>query len=72
VGAFHRLVDAGHSIVVVEHDLDVARSADWIIDWARRAAMTGRIVGQGPPEEIARLDRPPGKRCERARSGLQP
>jgi excinuclease ABC subunit A len=62
VGVFHHLVDAGHSIVVVEHDLDVARSADWIIDLGPEGGEEGgRIVGQGPPEEIAKLDSPTGQ-----------
>jgi excinuclease ABC subunit A len=62
VGAFHQLVDAGNSVVVVEHDMDVARSADWIIDLGPEGGDEGgQIVGQGPPEEIARLDTPTGR-----------
>jgi len=62
VGAFHQLVDTGSSVVVVEHDMDVARSADWIIDLGPEGGDEGgRVVGQGPPEEIARLDTPTGR-----------
>jgi excinuclease ABC subunit A len=61
VTALHQLIDAGHSVVVVEHDMDVARSADWIIDLGPEGGEKGgRIVGQGPPEQIAQLDTPTG------------
>jgi excinuclease ABC subunit A len=62
VGAVHRLVEAGHSVVVVEHDMEVARAADWIIDLGPEAGEAGgRVVGEGPPEAIARLDTPTGR-----------
>ena len=62
VAAMHRLVDAGHSVVVVEHDTEVARAADWILDLGPEAGDEGgRVVGQGPPEEVARLDTPTGR-----------
>ena len=48
VGALHRLVDAGHSVVVVEHDTEVARAADWILDLGPEAGDEGgRVVGEG-------------------------
>jgi excinuclease ABC subunit A len=62
VAALHRLVDAGHSVVVVEHDREVARAADWIVDLGPEAGEEGgRVVGEGPPEAIARLDTPTGR-----------
>jgi excinuclease ABC subunit A len=62
VGALHRLVDAGHSVVVVEHNMDVARAADWVLDLGPEAgAEGGRIVGEGPPEAVARLATPTGR-----------
>jgi excinuclease ABC subunit A len=62
VAALHRLVDAGHSVVVVEHDREVARAADWIIDLGPEAGEEGgRVVGEGPPEAIARLETPTGR-----------
>jgi excinuclease ABC subunit A len=49
-----RLVDAGHTVVVIEHHLDVIKRADWVIDLGPGAgAMGGRIVAAGTPEEIA-------------------
>ena len=51
---FQRLVDAGHSVVVIEHNLEVIKSADWIIDLGPDAGdQGGRVVAAGTPEEIA-------------------
>ena len=51
---FQRLVDAGHSVLVIEHNLDVMKSADWIIDLGPDAGdQGGQIVAVGTPEEIA-------------------
>jgi excinuclease ABC subunit A len=50
----HRLVDAGNSVVMVEHNLDLCAEADWIIDMGPEAgARGGRIVAQGSPAQIA-------------------
>ena len=49
-----RLVDAGHTVVVIEHHLDVIKRADWVIDLGPDAGDAGgRLVAQGTPEEIA-------------------
>lgn len=51
---FQRLVDEGHSVLVIEHNLDVLRSADWLIDLGPGAGdHGGQIVAQGTPEEVA-------------------
>jgi excinuclease ABC subunit A len=52
--AFQRLVKAGHSVVVIEHNLDVIRNADWVIDLGPEAGdQGGQIVAEGTPNEIA-------------------
>jgi excinuclease ABC subunit A len=52
--AFQRLVDAGHSVVIIEHNLDVIKSADWVIDLGPEAGdQGGKLVAEGTPEEIA-------------------
>jgi excinuclease ABC subunit A len=54
--AFRRLIDAGGSIVVIEHNLEVIKTADWVIDLGPEGGDGGgRILGAGPPEEIAAL-----------------
>ena len=53
----HRLVDAGNTVVVVEHHLDVIAGADWIVDLGPGAGNEGgTIVSTGPPEEVARSE----------------
>ncbi len=52
---FGRLTDAGHTLLVVEHNLDVIRAADWIIDLGPEGGDAGgRLVASGVPEDVAR------------------
>jgi excinuclease ABC subunit A len=56
LAAFRRLIEAGGSIVVIEHNLEVIKTADWVIDLGPEGGSRGgKIVGAGPPEDIARL-----------------
>jgi excinuclease ABC subunit A len=50
-----RLTDLGNSIIIIEHNLDVIRNADWIIDLGPEGGEDGgRIVAQGSPEQVAK------------------
>ena len=56
LSAFRRLIDAGGSILVIEHNLEVIKTADWVIDLGPEGgARGGYIVGAGTPEAIAKL-----------------
>jgi excinuclease ABC subunit A len=52
--AFHKLIDGGGSLLVIEHNLDVIKSADWVIDLGPEGGSGGgRVIATGTPEEIA-------------------
>ena len=54
LGVLNRLVDAGNSMLVIEHNLDVIKTADWVIDLGPEGgAAGGRIVVAGTPEDVA-------------------
>jgi excinuclease ABC subunit A len=56
LSAFRRLIDTGGSILVIEHNLEVIKTADWVIDLGPEGGERGGyVVGAGPPEDIARL-----------------
>jgi len=56
IHALSRLVDGGHTVVVLEHDLDVLRAADWIVDLGPGGgAAGGRVVAMGPPASIGEV-----------------
>jgi excinuclease ABC subunit A len=51
-----RLVDAGHTVLVIEHHLDVIKRADWVIEMGPGAGDAGgRVIAQGTPEDVARV-----------------
>ena len=56
LAVLQRLVDAGNTVVVIEHNVDLIRSADWVIDLGPEGGDAGgEIIAQGTPEEIARV-----------------
>ena len=56
IAVLQRLVAAGHSVVVVEHDLDLMTKADWLIDMGPEGGSGGGlVVAQGRPCDVARL-----------------
>ncbi|HZP88190.1 MAG TPA: excinuclease ABC subunit UvrA, partial [Burkholderiales bacterium] len=58
IHVLHRLVNAGNSVVIIEHNLDVMAEADWLIDLGPEGGEGGgRVVAQGAPEEVARHTR---------------
>jgi excinuclease ABC subunit A len=52
----HRLTDLGNTIIIIEHNMDVIRNADWVIDLGPEGGEEGgRLVAQGTPEQVARI-----------------
>jgi excinuclease ABC subunit A len=56
LAVLNRLVDAGNTIVVIEHNLDVIKTADWVIDLGPEGGPDGgKLIAQGPPERVAKV-----------------
>ncbi len=70
VQVLHRLVDQGHTVITIEHHLDMIAQADHVVDLGPEGgAGGGRLVGEGPPEVLAGLDTPTGRALREIMSG---
>ena len=57
MAAFRKLLEAGSTVLIIEHNLEVIKTADWVIDLGPEGGEAGgRIVAAGPPEQIARAN----------------
>ncbi|MHB8380123.1 MAG: excinuclease ABC subunit UvrA [Acidimicrobiales bacterium] len=66
----HRLVDQGNTVLVIEHNLDVIKTADWVIDLGPEGGRRGGlVVGEGTPEDIAKLETATGTVLKEVLSG---
>jgi excinuclease ABC subunit A len=58
IRVLHQLVDAGNTVVIIEHNLDIIAEADWLIDMGPEGGDAGgRVVAQGPPKRVMRRKR---------------
>ena len=72
LGALRGLIAEGHSVVVIEHNLDVIRSSDWVVDLGPEGGDAGgRIVCQGPPEKVAECPESRTGACLRSSGGRE-
>ncbi|MBO0794353.1 MAG: excinuclease ABC subunit UvrA, partial [Ktedonobacteraceae bacterium] len=57
LGVLQRLVDAGNTVMVIEHNLEMVKAVDWVIDLGPEGgAAGGKLIAEGTPEQIAQVD----------------
>jgi excinuclease ABC subunit A len=62
IAILHQLVDDGHTVITVEHDMDVVRNADWVVELGPGSGPEGgRLVAEGTPEAIRVAKNPTGQ-----------
>ncbi len=62
LAALHALVDAGHTVLVIEHNTDLVKAADWLVELGPEGGVRGgRLLAVGTPEQLARTDTPTGR-----------
>ena len=58
LNVLHNLVDKGNTVIVIEHNLDIIRSSDWIIDLGPEGGFEGgEIIASGTPQEIMKINK---------------
>jgi len=66
IAVLHRLVERGHTVITIEHNLDIVKEADWIVDLGPEGgAAGGYVVASGPPAAVARVSASHTARCLR-------
>lgn len=67
VEVLHSLVDKGNTVLVIEHNMDLVKTADWIIDIGPEAGIHGgKVIAEGTPEKISEMGTPTGKALKAA------
>lgn len=62
LNVLHKLVELGNTVVVIEHNMDMVKTADWLIDLGPEGGFEGgELIAEGTPEKIAKMDTPTGK-----------
>lgn len=67
LAVLHKLVERGHTVLVIEHNMEVVKTADWVIDLGPEGGDEGGyLVAEGTPEKIAKMDTPTGRALKEA------